>query len=172
MQMKPATQNYVVVGIGSNLGDSKSVLSSAISRLAELTDSPMLQSSIWKTDPVDCPPGSPMFLNAVVAFIPRFSETPETLLKTLQRFEKEFGRKPKALANAPRELDLDIIAFQTELRQDPHLKVPHPRAHERAFVMAPLAEILPNLVLPGQNMSVAEQLKALPEQSRDGVHKL
>ena len=130
-------------------------------RLQHLSDEDIIGSSFWQTTPVDCPPGSPPFLNAVVRFIPRPDETPETLLAKLQALEKEFGRAPKKVLNEPRPLDLDIIAFGNETRHTTGLILPHPRAVERRFVLQPLAELAPDLILPGQVKSVVELLVAL-----------
>jgi 2-amino-4-hydroxy-6-hydroxymethyldihydropteridine diphosphokinase len=110
---------------------------------------------------VDCPPGSPVFINAVVRLAPLKGETPESLLGKLQALEREFGRRPKQVLNEPRPLDLDLIAFNNEVRSGPELVLPHPRAHLRRFVLAPLAEIAPSLILPGQQKSVRELLSAL-----------
>ena len=151
-----------IVALGSNLGDSPQILREAISRLQAFSEMPLLQSSLWRTEPVDCPPGSPPFLNAVVAFELLAGETPKSLLEKLQVLEKEFGRRPKQLLNEPRPLDLDLIAFADELRDTPTLTLPHPRAHLRRFVMAPLNEIAPSLILSGQTSTVAELLAALP----------
>jgi 2-amino-4-hydroxy-6-hydroxymethyldihydropteridine diphosphokinase len=170
--MKPAPQNYAIVALGSNLGDSRSILEQAAERLAELSDNALLRSSLWETAPVDCPPESPPFLNCVVALIPRLVETPESLLRRLQALEKEFGRVPKRVMNEARPLDLDMVTFQTELRRDPRLTLPHPRAHERAFVLAPLVEILPNVVLPHQQLTAMELLAALPAEAKAGVRRL
>src|SRR5204863_5686500 len=120
-----------------------------MNRLQELSDEPLRKSSLWETAPVDCPPGSPLFVNAVVALVPSKRETPESLLRKLRSIEKRFGRKPKKVLNEARPLDLDLIAFGQEQRRSRFLKLPHPRAHERRFVVAPLAEIVPDLVLPG-----------------------
>ena len=108
---------------------------------------------------MDCPPGSPPFVNAVVAFWPRTGETPESLLSKLQQIEVSFGRQPKKVMNEPRPLDLDLIAFGNEMRSTPALTLPHPRAHQRQFVLEPLSEIAPDLVLPGQTKTVAELVK-------------
>ena len=104
-----------------------------------------------------------MFLNAVVGLQPRKKETPESLLKKLLAIEKTFGRKPKTILNEPRSLDLDLIAFGEEQRRSVILTLPHPRAHERRFVLAPLTEIAPDLVLWGQTRTVKELLAALPK---------
>jgi 2-amino-4-hydroxy-6-hydroxymethyldihydropteridine diphosphokinase len=149
------------IALGSNLGDSRRILGEAMSRLQKLSDEPLLHSSLWETAPVDCPPGSPKFLNAVVGLIPRGGETPESLHAQLQALEKEFGRQPKKVLNEPRPLDLDLIAFGAEIRQTAALVLPHPRATQRRFVLQPLAEIAPDLVLPGQTKPVSALLAEL-----------
>jgi 2-amino-4-hydroxy-6-hydroxymethyldihydropteridine diphosphokinase len=158
----PAPLAYVA--IGSNLGDPVRNVRAAIARLAELSAAPLRVSSLWRSAPVDCPPGSPPFVNAAVALAPRPGETPESLLAKLQALEREFGRRPKQIANEPRPLDLDLIAFGRETRGAPELTLPHPRAHQRRFVLQPLSEIAPELVLPGQTRTVAQLLAALETQ--------
>jgi 2-amino-4-hydroxy-6-hydroxymethyldihydropteridine diphosphokinase len=138
--------------------------------LEKLSDQPLQKSSLWQTEPVDCPPGSALFVNAVVALVPRQDETPESLLRKLRKLEKEFGRLPKQLQNEPRPLDLDLIAFGDETRTTLELALPHPRAHLRRFVLQPLSEIAPDLVLPGRMKTVAELLRELPED--EPVRKL
>jgi len=152
----------VFVALGSNLGDSAAILRQAMARLQSLSDTPLLTSSFWEAAPVDCPPGSPPFLNAVVGFLPRPGDTPDSLLDTLQQWEREFGRRPKQVLNEPRPLDLDLISFGEELRATSRLTLPHPRAWQRRFVLAPLAEIAPGMVLPGQVKNVATLLAELP----------
>jgi 2-amino-4-hydroxy-6-hydroxymethyldihydropteridine diphosphokinase len=133
-----------------------------MARLQNISEKPVLKSSLWQTSPVNCPPGSPMFLNAVVALVPQKNETPESLLKKLRELEQEFGRAPKTVLNEARPLDLDLIAFGSEMRHSPELILPHPRAHERKFVLQPLSEIAPELILPGQGRTVADLLAKLP----------
>ena len=154
-------QKLAFIALGSNLGDSRQILVEALARLQGFSDEPILKSSLWQTTPVDCPPGSPKFLNAVAGLVPRSSETPESLLQKLRGLEKEFGRQPKKILNQPRPLDLDLIAFGDEIRNSPELVLPHPRAHLRRFVLQPLSEIAPDWVLPGQGRTVAELLAAL-----------
>jgi 2-amino-4-hydroxy-6-hydroxymethyldihydropteridine diphosphokinase len=151
-----------IIALGSNLGDSKGNVLQAMQRLNKFSDRPILKSSLWETTPVDCPSGSPSFVNAVVGLVPCPGETPETLHARLQSLEKEFGRQPKSLMNEARPLDLDLIAFGNETRSTATLTVPHPRAFERRFVLQPLVEIAPDLVLPGQTESVSKLLSALP----------
>ena len=159
------------VALGSNLGNSRQLVLRAMRRLRELTDRPLLESSLWQTSPVDCPPGARAFVNAVIGLVPRENETPESLLAKLQALEKEFGRQPKKILNEPRPLDLDLIAFGNEVRASPELTLPHPRAHQRRFVLQPLSEIAPDLVLPGQSKTVAQLLSESPLEN-NGVVRL
>ena len=151
------------VALGSNLGESRRIVLDAIARLQDFSAGPIQKSSPWQTIPVDCPPGSPHFVNAVVALAPLPGETPESLLKKLRRLETKFGRAPKKVLNEPRPLDLDLIAFGDATRNTPELVLPHPRAHLRRFVLQPLSEIAPDLILPGQTQTVAELLAGLAE---------
>jgi 2-amino-4-hydroxy-6-hydroxymethyldihydropteridine diphosphokinase len=161
-----------IVALGSNLGDSRQNVLRAIERLQELSEHPSLKSSLWQTVPMDCPPGSPTFVNAVVGLIPRTGETPESLLAKLQRLEQEFGRRPKRVLNEPRPLDLDLIAFGNETRASRELKLPHPRAHQRRFVLQPLSEIVPDLILPGLRKTVLQLLEELPPAPAPATRKL
>jgi 2-amino-4-hydroxy-6-hydroxymethyldihydropteridine diphosphokinase len=158
--------SIALVALGSNLGDSRKFLLAAMVELQKFSAAPILKSSLWQTSPVDCPPDSPKFLNAIVALTPRANETPESLLQKLQALEKEFGRAPKKVLNEPRPLDLDLIAFGAEMRKTPQLTLPHPRAHERRFVLQPLAEIAPDLILPGQTQTVEQLLANLRGDER------
>ncbi len=153
---------FVILALGSNLGDSQKILREAMARLQEFSDAPLKKSSLWQTAPVDCPPGSPLFVNAVVALTPRAGETPESLLAKLHALERAFGRQRKKVLNQARPLDLDLIAFGLEIRDSSSLTLPHSRAHERRFVLQPLSEIAPDLILPGQKASVSECLRLLP----------
>ena len=159
---KSEFQKLAFVALGSNLGDSRNIILDAMARLQSFSGAAILKSSLWQTSPVNCPPGSPMFLNAVVALVPQKNETPESLLKKLRELEQEFGRAPKTVLNEARPLDLDLIAFGSEMRYSPELILPHPRAHERKFVLQPLSEIAPELILPGQGRTVADLLAKLP----------
>ncbi len=163
---------WVVVALGSNQGDSGKILVEAMDRLARLAGGSLRRSSLWRSAPVDCPPGSADFLNAVVAWAKAPEQTPETLLKTLQALEQEFGRRPKRVPNEPRPLDLDLIVFGRERRQTEPLTLPHPRARERAFVLCPLAEVLPNLVLPGETQTVRQLLEGLGRAGSQRVERI
>lgn len=162
MSLLTSAPTLAFVALGSNLGDSRQIIPDAMVRLQKLSGQPILKSSLWQTSPVNCPPGSPNFVNAVVGLVPCAGETPESLLKKLRELEKEFGRAPKMVLNESRSLDLDLIAFGSETRNSPELTLPHPRAHERLFVLQPLNEIAPDLILPGQSKTVSQLLAKLP----------
>jgi 2-amino-4-hydroxy-6-hydroxymethyldihydropteridine diphosphokinase len=149
------------VALGSNLGDSKEILQRAFDRLQLLSTQPLLRSSLWRTTPVDCPPGSPPFVNAMAGLYPLAEETPQSLLRRLQILEAEFGRQRSGIPNEPRLLDLDLIAFGSRALSLPELVLPHPCAHLRRFVLQPLAEIAHEFVLPGQARGVVELLREL-----------
>ena len=146
------------IALGSNLGDSVANIKQAFTELEHFSASPIQKSSLWRSTPVDCPEGSPDFINAAVAIEPLGNEMPESLLKKLQQLEIQFGRQPKVALNEPRLLDLDIIAFGEETRNTPQLTIPHPRWHERHFVLEPLNEIAGETILPGQVKSVSKLL--------------
>jgi 2-amino-4-hydroxy-6-hydroxymethyldihydropteridine diphosphokinase len=167
-KLKIQNSKPAFIALGSNLGDSRKIILDAMARLQNFSDAPILKSSLWQTTPVDCPPNSPKFVNAVVGMIPKENETPESLLKKLCELEKEFGRAPKTILNEPRSLDLDLIAFGNEIRppapkrseggNSPELILPHPRAHLRKFVLQPLGEIAAELILPGQPKTISQLL--------------
>jgi 2-amino-4-hydroxy-6-hydroxymethyldihydropteridine diphosphokinase len=98
----------------------------------------------------------------VSILIPKDGETPESLLTFLQSVEVEAGRRPKVVHNESRPLDLDLIAWDGEIRQTPWLVLPHPRAQVRRFVLQPLAELDPAYRFPGQETSITESLQRLP----------
>jgi len=160
-----------IIALGSNLGDSRAIILDAMERLQKFSNEPVRKSSLWQTTPVDCPPDSPKFLNAVIGLVPQKGETPESLLKKLRAVEIEFGRQRKKVHNEPRPLDLDLITFGDEIRlaapkpgeggNTPELILPHPRAHLRKFVLQPLSEIAPDLILPNQTKTVARLLAEL-----------
>jgi 2-amino-4-hydroxy-6-hydroxymethyldihydropteridine diphosphokinase len=160
-KLKTQNSRLAIVALGSNLGDSRRIILEVMERLQNFSSLPILKSSLWQTSPVNCPPGSPLFVNAVVGLAARAGETPESLLEKLRKLEKEFGRQPGRILNEPRPLDLDLIAFGTETRDTPELVLPHPGAHLRRFVLQPLSEIAPELVLPGQCKTVSQLLAEL-----------
>ncbi len=156
---------HVPVGIalGSNLGDRQAELDAGIALLASLAvDGRVLTSERLETEPVDCPEGSRPFLNAVAEIeVDTASLPPQMLLARLQAFEVERGRSAAGLYHAPRPLDLDLLYYGARIVDEPGLTLPHPRLTGRRFVLQPLAQIRPDLVLPGQSKTVRELLAAL-----------
>ncbi len=158
------TANGVVIALGANLGHPIEQLRAAVLRVAGICSGPIQCSSVWETVPVDCPPGSPRFANAIVCATAPAGVSPIEWLDQFQAWEREAGRGPKRVHNEARPLDLDIIAWGRQIWDTPRLVLPHPRAHLRRFVLEPLAELLPHWVLPGQTASVAELLRMLPPE--------
>lgn len=137
------TEAYI--GLGANLGDAAQTLSSAVRRIDALSGTRVSKrSSIYRSAPVDAT--GPDYLNSVIA-IQTTLDAPE-LLDALLRIEQEFGRQ-RLFRNAPRTLDLDLLLFGDSRINTAELTVPHPRMHERAFVLEPLAQIAPDIDLPG-----------------------
>ncbi len=150
----------VGLSLGSNLGDRLATLEQACDALAEAFG-PLRLSQLYETSPVNCPPGSPAYLNACVEIGTELP--PEALLKVTQGIEAQLGRKRTGTYGEPRSCDIDILYYDTGRFESPELTIPHPRAHERAFVLRPLCDIAPGLRLPGQQRTGAELLAALPD---------
>jgi 2-amino-4-hydroxy-6-hydroxymethyldihydropteridine diphosphokinase len=154
----------VIVALGANLpcGDMApaQTVQAAVALMADFSARPLLVSPLLITAPVNCPPGSPDFVNAAVAFTPLPGETPESLLDKLQALEHQLGRHRSGVMNEPRVLDLDIIAFGTALRDTTRLSLPHPRARQRRFVLEPLWHIVPDYRFPDDERSLLELLDA------------
>jgi 2-amino-4-hydroxy-6-hydroxymethyldihydropteridine diphosphokinase len=155
-------EHVALIALGANLGDPARTIRAAFERLEQISIAPIRRSSLWESQPIECPPGSPPFINAAAVIFPNVSQSPESLLRTLGGIEWDLGRRPKQVLNEARPLDLDLIAFSREVRRAPELTLPHPRAHLRRFVLAPLCEIAPDFVLPGQPLTIAQLLNALP----------
>jgi len=119
----------------------------------------LTRSPLYLTTPVGGPP-QPDFLNAVATG--RTELAPLDLLRLLKRLEADAGRSPSGRANGPRPLDLDLLLYGDRRIDLPELVVPHPRLTERRFVLAPLADLLPDLVVPGTGRTVASLLEAAP----------
>lgn len=147
-----------VIALGSNMasgfGSPEQTVRAAVERLRLLSAGPLQVSSLWLTPPLDCPPGSADFVNAVVMMPLPAGSSARQLLTILQAIESEFGRSRSTQRNAPRTLDLDMISYGQEVLNLATLQLPHPRAHLRSFVLAPLAEIAPHFILPGQQETV------------------
>ena len=141
--MKPAAGERVFVGLGANLGDAAATVRAALQALDEMPGTRCVaRSSLYRSEPIDAQGAD--YINAVAQV--RTELSPAALLAELQAVEARFGRE-RPYRNAPRTLDLDLLLYGQRRIVTPRLTVPHPRMHERAFVLAPLAEIAPDLAL-------------------------
>ena len=149
------------VALGSNLGDRLENLRAARRAIADLASvkPPVLSSPIYETEPVDCEPVADKFLNAVVEF--DYESDPARLLEQLIRIEEAFGRRRDHLKNVSRTIDIDLLYCGDRNIEGQRFQLPHPRLHLRKFVLQPLADIRPGLVLPGQTKTVGELLEEL-----------
>ena len=152
----------LLMALGSNLGDSPVVIRAAMQRIEQLAQRSGRRSSLWSSSPVECPPGSPRFVNAAMMLPLPTLFSPDRWLTTMQALEREFGRSAKIVMNEARSLDLDIISWGSVIQTSPALTLPHPRAAIRQFVLQPLSELCPNVVLPGQSRSITQLLGDCP----------
>jgi 2-amino-4-hydroxy-6-hydroxymethyldihydropteridine diphosphokinase len=148
----------VGIALGSNLHERLHRLHSARLHLQGIHEDrgPFLCSRIYETEPIDCPPGSPFFLNAVIEIA--CTLPPLDLLASLQRIEQTLGRPRDHAFHAPRTIDLDILYYDNLHFTLPELTLPHPRITGRPFVLCPLVDICPSRILPGWEKSIAERL--------------
>jgi 2-amino-4-hydroxy-6-hydroxymethyldihydropteridine diphosphokinase len=149
------------VALGANLANPELTVKAAIAALDGIAQSTRVAaSSLYRTAPVGLK-HQPDFINAVATLDTQLE--PRALLDELFAIEQQFGRR-RSIRNAPRTLDLDLLLYDDATLDTPDLILPHPRMHQRAFVLAPLAEIAPHLVIPGRG-SVAALLDACANQS-------
>ena len=140
------------IGLGANLGDPEAQVRRALAALAELPGTRLLAaSSLYRSAPVGVI-AQPDFINAVAAAETTLAA--RALLEALLAAERRFGRR-RDFPGAPRTLDLDLLLYGDRVIAEPGLVVPHPRMHERAFVLAPLAEIAPDIAIPGKGRAGA-----------------
>ncbi|RMD79213.1 MAG: 2-amino-4-hydroxy-6-hydroxymethyldihydropteridine diphosphokinase [Lentisphaerae bacterium] len=147
----------IALGLGSNLGDREGLLDQAVLNLEKRGVEVCHVSSWIETPPVDCPPGSPNFLNgALTAYWPTdvFS-----LHRVCREVEILLGRQRGRQRNTPRSIDIDILVFGDAIIDTPELTVPHPRMCQRLFVLEPLCEIAPTLQIPPENLTVAHYVE-------------
>ncbi len=148
------TKHTTYLGLGSNLGDRLANLLTALEALH-----PMATSSIYETDPWGYTEQDP-FLNLVTQIETELS--PQALLQHLKHIEQEVGRRA-TFRYGPREIDIDVLLYDDLLLDEDGLTIPHPRLHERAFMLRPLADLAPDLIVPPGNQSVTELLAALDQ---------
>jgi len=156
------------VALGSNIGDRLETLRAARKAILDLANvkAPILSSAVYETEPVGCEPGAGKFLNAVVEFEYRYE--PARLLEQLIEIEEALGRKRDHRPNVSRTIDIDLLYCGDQRIDDERLQLPHPRLYLREFVLRPLADIRPDLLLPGQKKTIRELLAEV-EQSGDVI---
>ncbi len=156
----------VGVALGSNLGDRLENLRAARAALERIpaAQAPFLASAIYATAPVDCEEGAAEFLNAAIEF--EYEGHAPALLSQLKDIEVSLGRPPRHRRNVSRAIDIDLLYAGALEIQEGNLKVPHPRMAARRFVLEPLNDIRPGLILPGQSKTITELLALLDESDK------
>ena len=151
------------VSLGSNLGDRLANLRAARKAILALSSVklPILSSAIYETEPVGCELGAGKFLNAVIEF--EYEGDPADLLEQFIQVEKAFGRSRDHAKNVSRTIDLDLLYCGDRNIEEDRLELPHPRMHLRRFVLQPLADIRPDLILPNQTKTVRQLLAEFEE---------
>jgi 2-amino-4-hydroxy-6-hydroxymethyldihydropteridine diphosphokinase len=151
------------IALGSNLGDREANLRAGREAVLGLpgVSGPILSSRLYETEPVGTGPDANRFLNAVIEV--EYSGQPISLLDGLQGVEAQLGRPSKRPRNAPRTLDLDILYVGNLVLSNDEIVIPHPRLHQRRFVLQPLNDIRPDLLLPGQHRTIADLLATLSD---------
>src|SRR6266702_2818429 len=162
-QVSVATHT-IYLALGSNIGDRRGNLAGALQQLREIMDISSI-SSVYETEPVGYL-DQPRFFNIVCAG--KTALTPQEFLIQAKAIERSLGRRP-SFRNGPRPIDIDILLYDELHIEENELNIPHPRMSERAFVLAPLAEIAPDTVHPVSDHSVQELLNTV---SQDGVKKV
>ncbi len=164
----PLSPLEIGIALGSNQGDRINYLRTAFSWLKTISIAPVKCSHVYETDPIDCPKGTPFFLNAVCEI--KCDMDPLELLHRMRDFERRHGRSEGYLKNAPRPLDLDLLYVGDLVKQMEELILPHPRMLERRFVLQPLCEIRPDLILPNRNQSISQLLASLKDDHEVGLY--
>jgi len=157
----------VFVGLGANVGDREQNLLAARRGLEDRGFRVTAMSSLYHTEPVDAPPQE-WFLNAVAGGETALS--PEALLRACLDTERKLGRV-RDVPRGPRTIDLDLLLYGDVVREGPGLVVPHPRMHERRFVLVPLAEIAPGARHPVLGLTTAEMLRRCPDRAQVRLHE-
>lgn len=153
------------IGLGANLGEPQAQLAAALDALARLPRTRLAgASSFYRSAPIG-PAGQPDFVNAVAAL--ETDLPPRDLLAACLRIEHAMGRA-RSFQDAPRTLDLDLLLYDDRVVDAPGLAIPHPRMHSRAFVLAPLVEIAPDVAIPGHGRA-ADLLRAIRDQRVDRI---
>ncbi len=163
MSAQPNTPEMVYCSIGANLGEREQTLRACVDALDAVESSRVTRvSPLYETEPVGEVP-QPDFLNAVVEV--ETALQPEAFFAACLRIEQHFGRE-RRIRWGPRTLDIDIILFGRRRVHTERLQIPHPRFSERAFVLIPLADLVPELIPPGYTQNIADLARFCPDQAR------
>jgi 2-amino-4-hydroxy-6-hydroxymethyldihydropteridine diphosphokinase len=154
------------IALGSNLGDRVANLRAARRAIVDLSNvqPPVLSSPIYETEPVDCEPGAGKFLNAVLEI--EYDGDPSELLEQLVRVEESLGRERDHAKNVSRKIDIDLLYAGDLNVENERLQLPHPRMHLRRFVLQPLADIRPDLLLTDQRKAARELLAQIKDSTK------
>jgi 2-amino-4-hydroxy-6-hydroxymethyldihydropteridine diphosphokinase len=156
----------VGIALGSNLGDRLANLRAARRAIVDLAnvETPVLSSPVYETEPVDCESGAGKFLNGVMEI--EYDGDPSELLEQLVRIEEFLGRERRHAKNVSRKIDIDLLYSDDLNVNNERLQLPHPRMQQRRFVLQPLADIRPDLVLPNQTKPVGELLAQIKDSTK------
>jgi len=159
------------IGFGSNLGDRETKFQEALRALECLPKTSLkARSRLYETDPVGLSDHGPKFLNAVILLETDLS--PRELIGSMRSIELTLGKPACHLSDKSRVVDLDLLLYGKDCFCEDDLEIPHPRMSNRAFVLAPLAELGPNISIPGLERTVEDLIRLLPEEELAGVKPL
>lgn len=162
----------VALALGANLGNKLNNLCAARDLLAALSTfgHPIRQAPIYSSSPIHCPPGSPDFFNTVMEI--EYVDSAQQLLEQTQTIEKNLGRQLKRQNNEARPIDIDILYYGKDSVNSEKLILPHPRITERRFVLQPLSDLSPDLILPNQDLTILQLLARsnIQEQQLTSIH--
>jgi 2-amino-4-hydroxy-6-hydroxymethyldihydropteridine diphosphokinase len=156
----------VGIALGSNLGDRMANLRAARQAIVDLASvtTPVLSSPVYETEPVGCEPGAGRFLNVVLEI--EYDGDPSELLEQLVRVEESLGRERDHVKNVSRKIDIDLLFADDLSVENERLQLPHPRMHLRKFVLQPLADIRPDLLLSDQRRTTRELLAQIKDSTK------
>jgi 2-amino-4-hydroxy-6-hydroxymethyldihydropteridine diphosphokinase len=153
------------IALGSNLGDRLTNLRTARKSIVDLaSDQSALASRVYETEPMNCEPGAGKFLNAVLEI--EFDGDPTELLEKLIQLEESLGRDRDHARNVSRKIDIDLLYADDLVINNERLQLPHPRMHSRKFVLQPLVDIRPDLILPNQTKTVRDLLAQIEDSTK------
>lgn len=159
------------IGFGANLGDRETAFDAASRALAAVPGiSALRRSRLYETDPVGLVDQGPVFLNAVIEV--KTDLSPAEVMRAMQGIERDLGKAPDHRSDRSRAMDLDLLLYGDQVVREKGIIVPHPRMHERAFVLVPLDELAPDIVVPHLHQTVRDLLVGLPDTEKKGVRSL